>query len=128
MFCKKANMHAPDTHGKIAAVLHIILGTFCLLAVLFVTLFVGGTAYFANIDFPFAGLIASLGAIVVGLFALYGLAQVGSGIAYLRGSDVARVLLIIFSVLQLFNFPIGTAIGAYSLWALLRNAEPRRSH
>jgi hypothetical protein len=31
------------------------------------------------------------------------------------------VFTIIFSVLGLLNFPFGTAIGVYSLWALLGN-------
>lgn len=31
----------------------------------------------------------------------------------------ARILAIILSVLHLFSFPIGTALGAYALWVLL---------
>ena len=38
----------------------------------------------------------------------------------LNGSPAGKVITIIFSVLGLLNIPIGTVVGIYSLWALLR--------
>ena len=109
-----------DNHCKIAAILHIIMGVFLLLSLIFITLFFGGFAMLAQAEAPFIGWIAGFGAFIVGLFALYGLAQTGAAIAYLNGSQVGRTFVIIFSVISLFNFPLGTAAGGYSLWALLR--------
>jgi hypothetical protein len=43
-----------------------------------------------------------------------------AGVALLKGSRIARVFVIVISALGLFSFPVGTLIGAYSLWALLR--------
>lgn len=113
-------MQMLDNHCKIAAILHIIMGVFLLLTLAFLMLFFGGMAALAQLDVPFLGWIAGFGAFVVGLFALYGMAQVGAAVAYLNGSAAGRTFLIIFSVIALFNFPFGTAAGAYSLWALLR--------
>ncbi|XLZ72843.1 hypothetical protein ABT364_12980 [Massilia sp. SR12] len=110
-----------DNHSKIAAVLHIIMGAFLLLSLLFIMLFFGGMAALAQADVPFVGWIAGFGAFIVGLFALYGVAQIAAAVAYLNGSSAGRTFVIIFSVVALFNFPFGTAAGAYSLWALLRN-------
>jgi hypothetical protein len=109
-----------DNHCKIAAILHIIMGVFLLLSLAFVLLFFGGMAALSQADIPFVGWIAGFGAMIVGCFALYGLAQVGAAVAYLNGSAAGRTFLIIFSVIALFNFPLGTAAGGYSLWALLR--------
>lgn len=109
-----------DNHCKIAAILHIIMGGFLLLSLTFIMLFFGGLAFLSQIDVPFLGWIAGLGAFIVGMFALYGLAQIIAAAAYLNGSLVGRTFLIIFSVFALFNFPLGTAAGGYSLWALLR--------
>lgn len=109
-----------DNHCKIAAVLHIIMGAFLLLTLLFVMLFFGGMAALAQGDVPFLGWIAGFGVFIVGLFALYGVAQIVSAVAYLNGSAAGRTFVIIFSVIALFNFPLGTAAGGYSLWALLR--------
>lgn len=109
-----------DNHSKIAAVLHIIMGAFLLLTLVVVSLFFGGMAVLAHADIPFIGWLAGFGALLVGLFAIYGIGQIASAVAYLNGSAAGRTFLIIFSVMALFNFPIGTAAGGYSLWALLR--------
>ncbi|WP_342114162.1 hypothetical protein [Pseudoduganella sp. OTU4001] len=109
-----------DNHSKITAVLHIIMGAFLLLTLIFFTLFFGGMAALAHAEVPFIGWLAGLGAFIAGLFALYGVGQIAAAISYLNGSAIGRTFLIIFSVISLFNFPIGTAAGGYSLWALLR--------
>lgn len=113
-------MQTLDNHCKIAAILHIIMGAFVLLSLAFVMLIFGGFAFFSQANAPFLGWIAGLGVFIVGTFALYGLAQIIAAASYLNGSQVGRTFLIIFSVLSLFNFPIGTAAGGYSLWAFLR--------
>ncbi len=41
------------------------------------------------------------------------------GIGLLRGRRWARVLVIVLGALNLLNFPLGTALGIYTLWALL---------
>jgi len=43
------------------------------------------------------------------------------GIFLLRFKEWSRILVIIVSFIDLINFPIGTAVGAYSLWVLLNN-------
>lgn len=109
-----------DNHCKIAAIVHIVMGGLLLLSLAFFMLFFGGLAFISQVGIPFPGWIAGLGAFIVGLFALYGIAQIIAATSYLNGSQVGRTFLIIFSVISLFHFPIGTAAGGYSLWALLR--------
>lgn len=41
-----------------------------------------------------------------------------AGFGLLKHKEWARILTLILSVLDLFNFPIGTAVGVYSIWAL----------
>lgn len=43
-----------------------------------------------------------------------------AGIGLFKRKEWARILTLIISVLDLFNFPLGTAIGAYSIWALVQ--------
>ncbi|HRX12744.1 MAG TPA: hypothetical protein P5210_13880, partial [Draconibacterium sp.] len=43
-----------------------------------------------------------------------------AGIGLLKRKEWARILTLILSVLSLVNFPIGTAIGAYSIWAMVQ--------
>jgi hypothetical protein len=43
-----------------------------------------------------------------------------AGIGLLKRKEWARILTLILSVLDLVNFPLGTAVGAYSIWALVQ--------
>lgn len=43
-----------------------------------------------------------------------------AGIGLFKRKEWARILTLILSVLDLFNIPIETAIGAYSIWALVQ--------
>jgi hypothetical protein len=42
------------------------------------------------------------------------------GIGLFRHKEWARILVLITSALHLLNFPIGTAIGGYSIWVLVK--------
>ena len=48
-------------------------------------------------------------------------AGIVGGIGLLKGKNWARVLVLFLAVLDLIDFPIGTAIGAYTFWVLLNN-------
>jgi len=112
-----------DTHVRIAAWLNIVLGT---LAACVVVLFgsVFGVSYTAAIQQ--SGLPGAPGwaiglftAFIIYFLAYLALAILG-GVLLLRGKPAGRVITIIFSVLSLVNFPVGTLLGGYCLWALLR--------
>lgn len=61
-----------------------------------------------------AGLTAAL------LLAAVGLPSIVGGIGLIRRYSWARILIIVLSVIDLFSVPIGTALGAFSLWFLLK--------
>jgi apolipoprotein N-acyltransferase len=44
-----------------------------------------------------------------------------AGFGLLKHKEWARILTLILSVLDLLNFPLGTAVGVYSIWALTNN-------
>ena len=65
------------------------------------------------------GLIAWIGRpVALALFAVTAL-QFGGAVALLRQPGRGGTVLIVLSLLLLVIFPIGTAVGGYSLWALL---------
>lgn len=73
-----------------------------------------------------ANAVMGLAGLVVGIFVtLLALPSLLCGWGLLNYKPWARTLGIILSVLQLANFPIGTAIGGYGLWVLL-NDDSRR--
>lgn len=108
-----------DIHTRIVAVLHIVLGALGMAVPLFMSLVLGGFAAFMH-DTQLPGFVLGLGAMFLGFFMLVALVDVIAGVALLKGSRGARVFVIVISALGLFSFPVGTLIGAYSLWALLR--------
>jgi len=112
-----------DTHARIAAVLHIVMGGLSLLVLLVIGAMVGAFgAYGASfgVERGLAEMVGGIGMIVVGSFVLVAILEIVGAVLLMRGSDTGRILTLVFSVLHLLNVPLGTAVGAYSLWALLR--------
>ena len=112
-----------DIHIRVAAILHIVCGALLLLVFVVLGAVVGAFGALGpsiGVDHNLADWVGGIGMLFVGFFALLAIAEIVGGALLLRGRDVGRVITIVFSVLSLLNFPIGTALGVYSLWALLR--------
>ena len=114
-----------DTHVRVAAWLHIALGLLgvCVLGLLGMFFGVFGAVVGASVhgsDAGVLGWIAGLGATLFLFIAAFPVLEVVGGVMLLNASPVGKVITIIFSVLGLINIPIGTVVGIYSLWALLR--------
>ena len=58
-------------------------------------------------------------ALIIFLFVLSIPGLIG-GIGLLKFREWARILILIISALKLLSFPIGTAVGIYSIWALVQ--------
>ncbi|WP_426341669.1 hypothetical protein ACN9MZ_08030 [Pseudoduganella sp. S-14] len=73
--------------------------------------------------------LTGAGTIILGLLVALCLLKIGSAIAYLKGSRATRTPLIIFSIVALFNVPVGTLPpqrqrAARLAWRPLRAAKP----
>ena len=112
-----------DTHARVAAILHIVLASLSLLVLLVIGALVGAFgAYGASIgvERQIAEWVGGIGMILVASFAVIALLEIVGAVLLLRGSESGRDITLAFSALHLLNFPFGTAVGVYSLWALLR--------
>ncbi|NOY95914.1 MAG: transmembrane 9 family protein [Chlorobi bacterium] len=56
--------------------------------------------------------------VIIIFFALMSIPGIIAGIGLFKRKEWARILTLIISVLNLFNFPFGTAVGVYSIWVL----------
>jgi hypothetical protein len=65
-------------------------------------------------------MLRMLFSILPSILAFFGIIDVLAGIALFSYKSWSRVLMIIISALNCLNIPIGTAIGVYSLWALMK--------
>lgn len=108
-----------EKHINVVAALHIglsILGILVGVFVYIVLFFVGDLSGDHDARFVL-GLIAK---ILVGFMFLLSLPGIIAGIGLFKRKEWARILTLIVSVLDLLNFPIGTAVGVYSIWALVQ--------
>jgi hypothetical protein len=111
-----------DIHTRITAALHIVIGV---LGASMMLIFAVGANWLRSFindsggDAAVTGFVFGFGTVLAGFFALLLATEIIAGIALLKGSQTGRVFVIAFGVLQLLNFPIGTVIGVYTLWALL---------
>lgn len=108
-----------DKHIKILGILYIISGILTLLACGVAFVLVGGSGLITGNETA----ILATGAVslVVGMIGLiFGLPVIITGWGLLQKKSWARILTIILGVLNLFAFPIGTALGIYSLWVLFK--------
>ncbi len=114
-----------DSHVKVVAWIYIVLGFLGVLCALGMLLLFGGIAGIvgqsasdadARTAVPVLGLI---GAIAFFALAVVSLPSILVGWGLLGYKEWARILGIILGALHLLGFPIGTAIGIYTLWTLL---------
>jgi hypothetical protein len=110
-------------HIQVVAILHIALGVMSLVAaiILFSIIGLAGGIVISQGEEAAAGILGIIAIVLGGFLAITGLPGIIGGWALLTGRNWGRILVIILAVLGLFNFPIGTAVGAYTLWVLLQD-------
>jgi len=110
-----------DIHGRVMAILHIVSGSLLVGFILIAGVFFSALFSVAQESpGPFAG----LGAAIAVPFILIGVCQIAAAAAYLNGKAAARPFVIVFGVLGMFSFPLGTVLGLYTIWVLLIRKQP----
>lgn len=74
----------------------------------------------ASHDRDVTEILSIVAPIIIAFSILTAIPSIIGGIFLLRFKEWARILVIIISFIDLINFPIGTALGIYSLWVLLK--------
>ena len=111
------------THVKVLAVLCLVAGGLALIGVLAVV-FSFGIAGFAvgasdgeNAGIAL-GILGLTGLALVTILIVTSVASLVCGYGLLKRRRWARIFGIVLAAIELINFPIGTALGAYALWVL----------
>jgi hypothetical protein len=121
-----------NNHLRVLGIVEVVYGAVHAVGALIVALmsFLGCGGCFAAdsareaMGVAFTTLAVSGGALVVAiLFAAVAL----TGLALMNGRAWAKIGTIIFAVLSVANFPLGTAFAIYSLWAILAQQRDHRS-
>ncbi len=109
-----------EVHVKVLGFIYIIGGILMALLGLFLFGILTGSGLISG-DHQAALVTGIVGTALGAFFILLSLPSLIAGIGLLKFRNWARVLAIILGVLHLFGFPIGTAIGIYTLYVLLND-------
>jgi hypothetical protein len=106
-------------HVTVVGALHIGFGILGLLLAIIIFVAVVGGGLLSG-DQQAIAITAIVGTVIAGFFAILALPGIIGGVGLLRYKPWARFLVLILSVINLFNVPIGTAVGVYSIWVLIQ--------
>lgn len=113
-------------HIQIVAALNIASGALTLLGAVVIFLVMGGAGGIGAVagDAQAAGIVGIVAMAIVGFLVLLSLPSILAGWGLFTEKSWARPLAIVLAVIHLLNVPIGTAMGIYTLWALLSEPTP----
>lgn len=108
-----------EKHINVVASLHIGLGIFTIILglIAYVALYFAGNM---SGDSEAQFVLSIIANIIIIFFVILCIPGIIAGIGLFKRKEWARILTLIISVLDLFNFPFGTAVGVYSIWALVQ--------
>ncbi len=121
-----------EKHLPVVGWLNIVYSGIAVLIGLFVWFLLMGVSTLPDVRYEAGAVLHIVGFFFAALMTLVSAPGIIGGIGVLKRQEWSRILLIIVGFLNLLAFPIGTAIGIYTLWVLLREetaqlfARPRR--
>jgi hypothetical protein len=122
-----------EQHKKILSILYLVSGTlnllFGIIAIAFLTALFPVLADEAGAD---AWKIETLGNVlnlVIGIvLILYALPSFIGAIALLNNKRWGLILLMVLGCFKLFLFPVGTALGIYTIWIYVEDQKTKQSN
>jgi hypothetical protein len=110
-----------EQHVQILGFVHLVSGGFFAAIGLFVLALLLGIGLIVAADDPMAPKVMGIvGFSVAGLLVALGLPGMVAGYGLLKRKSWGRALAMVVGVLDLFNMPIGTLIGVYTLFVLVQ--------
>ena len=106
-------------HINLVGTLHIVFSSLGLIAAFFFYVFFKLIGDFAD-DMEADFVLNIVGNVLGTFFVIISIPGIIGGIGLLKHKQWARIVIIIISALDLLNFPFGTALGIYSIWALVQ--------
>ncbi|MBN1542347.1 hypothetical protein JW992_09400 [candidate division KSB1 bacterium] len=116
-----------DKHLSLVAALHVGFGILGLIGAFFFFLLMAGIGFLAD-DQQAHLILTFIGTFIATIVALTSIPGLIGGIGLWRRKAWARVLILIVSAINLLNFPIGTALGIYSIWVLVHEETSALFH
>jgi hypothetical protein len=116
-----------ESHKRILAILYIISGVLQIIVMLivssFISIFMPYLAEQAGSEgaWVFEWLVPFIQIIAFIIISLFSIPSIIGGIGLINNKSWAMILVLILGCFKLFSFPIGTAIGIYTIWVYSEN-------
>ena len=113
-----------ENHIKAVGILWIVKGIlglfvgFLIMAILLGVGFFAGAASGDDIVLP---ILASIGFFVGTILGLLSIPEIIAGFGIMKYKQWARILGLVVGALNLLDIPLGTALGIYTFWVLLKD-------
>ncbi|MCW0483442.1 hypothetical protein [Gaoshiqia sediminis] len=108
-----------EKHINIVGILHIIMGALGILTGLLIYTILHLIGDFS--DDAQANMVLSIVAnVLAAIMIICSIPGIIGGVGVMKRKQWGRILILIISILNLINFPFGTALGVYSIWALVQ--------
>ncbi len=123
-----------ESHKRILGILYIVTGIIMILAMVFVTLAFSVALPWiiertqSDEQWVFTWLVPLIQIIGFTLIILVALPSLIGGWGLLTQQRWAMTLVLIVGCLKLFSFPIGTAIGIYTIWVYAEDQRIQKSN
>jgi hypothetical protein len=118
------------SHVRALAIIQIVYAGLGLLVAFGILLFFSGIAAVVGLnaqgdELVAVPIVAAIGWITAGVITVLAVPRLVAGIGLFKLRPWGRIVTLVVSVIGLFDFPVGTAIGIYGLWVLThRDSEP----
>lgn len=116
----KQSYQSMEQHITFLGWLHIASNILLILIAGFMFFMMVGIGLFSG-DPDAVRVLPVIGTAVGGFMTALALPGILTGIGLLKRKPWSRIAATVLGVLGLMNFPLGTAVGAYTLWILLQN-------
>ncbi|MFM7429756.1 MAG: hypothetical protein ACKO1F_07635 [Flammeovirgaceae bacterium] len=110
-----------ESHKRVVGILYIVTGILQFIGMLLLSVLISSLIPFIadsaeeNTRWVFEWIVPFINIIVAIVIVLFSIPSIIGGGALLQGKSWALTLLLILGCFKLFSFPIGTAIGIYTI-------------
>lgn len=122
-----------ESHKKVLGILYIISGILLLMFIVFLSFFLSTILSLVSQELDsseaqildlVSGILRFIPAFIILLFSI---PSIIAGIGLLYQQKWALVLALILGCFKLFSFPIGTALGVYTIWVYAEDSKQSKA-
>ncbi|NOT74256.1 MAG: hypothetical protein HOP08_04950 [Cyclobacteriaceae bacterium] len=119
-----------DSHKRILGILYIISGAFQIIGMIFLSTIISIIMHFiftqpdVEAVWFMEWIVPLIRVISVAVVLFFSIPSIVGGWGILNGKPWALTLLLVMGCFKLFSFPIGTALGIYTIWVYAEDRRP----